>query len=57
MLFNNGNGQFSRSFFASGAFGAPIVTADLNHNGKTDLVIANYQFIFAPPNVNVVFHQ
>jgi hypothetical protein len=57
LLFNNGNSQFSRSFFASGAFAAPIVTADLNHNGKLDLVIANYQFVFAPPNVNVVFHQ
>jgi hypothetical protein len=57
LLFNNGNGQFTRSFFASGAFLAPIVAADLNHNGKIDLVIANYQFDFFPPNVNVVFHQ
>jgi FG-GAP-like repeat len=57
MFFNNGNGQFTRSFFASGAFLAPIIAADLNHNGKLDLVIANYGYIFAPFNVNVVFHQ
>ena len=57
LLFNNGNGQFSRSFFASGAFSAPIIATDLNRSGKTDLVIANYGFIFAPPNVNVVFHK
>jgi hypothetical protein len=57
MLLNQGNGQFSRAFFASGAFDAPLIASDLNHSGKTDLVIANYTFDFAPPNVNVIFHK
>jgi hypothetical protein len=57
LLFNNGNGKFTRSFFASGAYLAPIIAADLNHRGKTDLVIANYGLDFAPMNVNVAFHQ
>ena len=57
ILFNQGNGQFTRSFFAPGAFGAPIIAADLNHRGKMDLVIENYQLSFAPPNVNVLFHK
>jgi hypothetical protein len=57
ILFNAGNGQFTRSFFASGALAAAMVTSDLNHIGKSDLVIGNFVFDFAPPNVNVVFHQ
>ncbi len=57
ILFNQGNGQFTRSFFAPGAFGAPIIAADLNRRGKMDLVIENYQLSFAPPNVNVLFHK
>jgi hypothetical protein len=57
LLFNPGNGQFTRSFFASGAFAAPIIAVDLNRSGKTDLVITNYGYAFLPPNVNVVFHQ
>lgn len=57
LFFNNGNGEFTRSFFASGAFSAPIIASDLNNNGKLDLVIANYSYIFARPNVSIVFHQ
>lgn len=57
LLFNQGNGQFTRSFIASGAQTVSITAADLNHNGKLDLVIGNFTFVFAPPNVDVVFHQ
>ena len=57
ILFNAGSGQFTRSFFASGALAAALTESDLNHTGKPDLVIGNFVFDFAPPNVNVVFHQ
>jgi hypothetical protein len=57
LLFNNGNGEFTRSFFASGANVVAMVASDLNRNGKPDLVIGNFVVDFAPPNVNVVFHK
>jgi hypothetical protein len=57
ILFNNGNGQFSRSFFASGADTVSMTAADLNHNGKTDLIITNFGLDFRPPNVDVIFHK
>lgn len=57
LLFNSGNGQFTRSFFASGALAIGVVTADLNHNGKTDLLIGNFVIVSTPPNVHVIFHQ
>jgi hypothetical protein len=57
ILFNNGNGQFSRSFFASGAFTISMTAADLNHRGKTDLIFANFELDYRPPNVDVVFHK
>jgi adhesin/invasin len=57
LLFNAGNGQFTRSFFASGAMTNSMVSADLNRDGKPDLVIGNFVFSFAPANVNVVFHK
>ena len=57
ILFNNGNGQFTRSFFASGADAIGIITSDLNTNGKSDLIIGNFVLDFAPPNIDVVFHQ
>jgi hypothetical protein len=57
LLFNSGNGQFTRSFFASGADVVAMTASDLNKNGKLDLVIGNFVLDFAPPNVNVVFHQ
>ena len=57
MFFNSGNGQFTRTFFASGADVVAMVASDLNHAGKLDLVIGNFVLDFEPPNVNVVFHQ
>jgi len=57
LLLNNGSGGFTRSFFASGASAVAMVTADLNRDGKPDLVIGNFVYSFAPANVNVVFHK
>ncbi|MBI3477117.1 MAG: VCBS repeat-containing protein [Acidobacteria bacterium] len=57
ILFNNANGQFSRSFFASGADTASMTSADLNHGGKSDLIFSNFELDFRPPNANVVFHK
>jgi len=57
MLFNQGDGTFKRSFFASGANTVGMIASDLNRRGKKDLVIANFVFDFAPPNVNIVFHK
>jgi hypothetical protein len=57
ILFNNGNGQFSRSFFASGADTVSMTAADLNHRGKSDLIFTNFQVDYRPPNVDVVFHK
>ena len=57
IFFNSGSGQFSRSFFASGADTVSMTAADLNHSGKTDLIITNFGVDFRPPNVDVVFHK
>jgi hypothetical protein len=57
ILFNAGGGQFSRSFFASGALAVSMNAADLNRDGKPEILIGNFEFDFAPPNINVVFHQ
>jgi hypothetical protein len=57
LLFNQGNGEFTRSFFASGAYVVAMTASDLNQNGNLDLVIGNVVYDFAPPNVNVAFHQ
>ena len=57
IFFNQGNGQFTRSIFASGADATAVITADLNHRDKKDLVIQNFMFDVQPPNVNVVFHK
>jgi hypothetical protein len=57
ILFNNGNGQFSRSFFASGADTVSMTAADLNHNGKTDLIFTNFELDSRPPNLDVIFHK
>lgn len=57
IFFNQGNAQYSRSIFASGADATALVTADLNHRGKLDLIIANFELGFRPPNVNVLFHK
>jgi hypothetical protein len=57
ILFNNANGQFSRSFFASGADTVSMTAADLNHSGKSDLIFANFELDSRPPDANVVFHK
>jgi FG-GAP-like repeat/FG-GAP repeat len=57
LLFNSGQGQFTRSFFASGAFAVAMTSSDLNLDGKPDLIIGNFMFNYAPSNINVVFHQ
>jgi hypothetical protein len=57
IFLNNGNGQFSRSYFASGADTVSITSADLNHNGKTDLIFTNFGLDYRPPNVDVVSHK
>jgi hypothetical protein len=57
LLFNSGQGQFTRSFFASGASAIAITSSDLNLDGKPDLVIGNFVRDYAPPNIDVVFHQ
>ena len=57
IFFNNGNGQFSRSFFATGADTVSMTSADLNRSGKTDLIITNFGVDYRPPNVDVIFHK
>ena len=57
LLFNSGQGRFARSFFGSGADTIDMIAVDLNHDGKPDLVIANFLLDFRPPNVNVAFHK
>jgi hypothetical protein len=57
IFFNNSNGQFSRTFFASGADTVGMTAADLNHRGVTDLVFSNFELDFAPPNADVIFHK
>jgi FG-GAP-like repeat len=57
LLLNSGTGQFTRSFFASGADTIAMISSDLNQNGKLDLVIGNFVLDAAPPNIDVIFHQ
>jgi hypothetical protein len=57
VFFNNGQGQYTRSFFASGADTIVVVASDLNRDGKPDLVFENFQLSFRPANVDVVFHK
>jgi hypothetical protein len=57
IFFNQGNGQYKRAFFASGASTIGLASSALVHPGKTDLVIANFNVDFRTPNVNVMFHQ
>jgi hypothetical protein len=57
IFFNRGNGQFTRSFFASGAGTIAMTASDLNHRGKTDLVFTNFEVNYRPPNVDVIFHK
>jgi FG-GAP-like repeat len=57
LFFNSGNGQFTRSYFASGANTILITCADVNKDGKPDLIIGDFMVDSAPPNINVVLHQ
>jgi len=57
IFFNQGKGQYLRSIFASGADATAVITSDLNHRGKMDLVIANFELGFRPPNIDVVFQR
>jgi hypothetical protein len=57
IFFNQGNGQYKRAFFASGASTIGLASSALVRPGKPDLVIANFNVDFRPPNVNVMFHQ
>lgn len=57
VYFNKGGGEYARSFFASGVSTIGMTSSDLVRKGKSDLVIANYNVVFRPPNVNVMFHK
>jgi hypothetical protein len=57
IFFNNGQGEFSRSFFATGAFAIGLTAADLNHNGKLDLIVPNFILDFRPTNADIIFHK
>jgi len=57
LFFNQSNGQFTRSFFASGANTFAMRGADLNGDGKIDLVFVSFGLDFYPPNVDVIFHK
>jgi hypothetical protein len=53
---NDGEGGFQRSYFASGATAVALLAADLNGDGKPDIVINNY-FDEQPTNFEIIFHQ
>lgn len=57
LLFNIGQGQFTRSFVSSGGLTVNMIAADLNHNGKPDVVICSFQVNGSPANVDVLFHK
>jgi FG-GAP-like repeat len=57
ILFNQGNGEYKRSYFASGADTVSLTGADLNHTGNTDLIFTNFELDYRPPNVDVVFQK
>jgi hypothetical protein len=52
---NDGQGGFELSYFASGADTNTLACADLNQDGKTDVVIVNSGLNFRPPNALVIF--
>jgi hypothetical protein len=52
---NDGQGGFQLSYFASGADTNTLACADLNQDGKTDVVIVNSGLNFRPPNALVIF--
>jgi hypothetical protein len=55
MLLNSGNGQFTRSFFASGVNSDGVLAVDLNRDGKPDLIFGNVGL--SPGNDVVIFHK
>ncbi len=57
VLFNNGQGLFTRSYFATGAFANLMRVSDINNDGKPDVVILNFPTFVRPPNVDVVFQK
>ncbi|MGP0019745.1 MAG: FG-GAP repeat domain-containing protein [Candidatus Sulfotelmatobacter sp.] len=57
IFFNNGAGEYARSFLGAGAMSIGLTSSTLVHAGKPDLVIANFNVDFAAANVNVMFHQ
>ncbi len=57
IYFNQGNGQFTASYCASGVNGYEMAAGDLNHDGKKGLAIMDFPFDFRPTNVNVLFHK
>lgn len=57
LFLNTGQGQFTRSFFASGADAIGMVASDLNRDGKPDLAVTNFMLSFRPANADVIFHK
>ncbi|HVB87779.1 MAG TPA: VCBS repeat-containing protein [Candidatus Dormibacteraeota bacterium] len=54
---NDGQGGFEVSYFASGANTNTMACADLNKDGKPDVVIVNYGLSYRPPNALLIFGQ
>jgi hypothetical protein len=57
IFFNQGNGQFTLSYFTGGVLTYGMGTGKLNGNGKLGLVLENFPFDFTPPKVSVLFHK
>ncbi len=57
MFFNQPGGLFTLSYFVSGPGAYAMRTADLNRNGKLDLVLENYPPLNPPTTAEVVFHK
>jgi hypothetical protein len=52
---NDGQGGFELSYFASGVSTTTLACADLNGDGKIDVVVVNFEVDFRPPNAVVIF--
>jgi hypothetical protein len=57
MFFNQPGGQFTLSYFVSGPGAFAMRTADLNRNGKLDLVLETYPPLNPPTTAEVVLHE